>query len=805
MKTTDLFNFRFVDRNNEQHRFKRFFENSGGNILWIRGQRGLGKTTFVNFMMKEYPEYNLCYLNISPESDSVTIISEFVQQLQRHCEFSFIEETKNRYKEFYSSAYQTLKKITNVLFPQISDIIELVLDTGYYVVTKSDEKKESIDIIYHFIELILSKKKLCMCIDNLSRCNTDTIHFFLRVIKNFLQNDNFRACIVTTSEDLNSDIKSEILRCLPLVDIEIARFQKNNYFYEILEPIFNLSNFEQQDFEYIFTKCEGSPKKLSTVISKLLEKQGIALYKNSKAIINKSILFSILQTEHIKFKESDFTSPQKWIIFSFICIGEKISIEYLKDLAIYISGNLFLYYTYDTKIFNAELLKLIENRVLKYSDSDNLIDACHDEDYIELQDIFNESPISSMFSSRTFEFFSGHTEYSNAEKIICKNAMRANIPEWEKLNFRYGKKLFHKKQYQDAQQIFTRLSASFHKLHPIQILLVGINSYEAGYYALAIKQFICFPPETLKFKKLKFYYNYYLAKSYNNTGNVAMAVQILESILEEYPEEGQEYLRIINLLHMYYLEIPGKENAAKDIFEKIYQNYQELFPEIWANTMRGCQNFKKGKEALEILNQAEKILSDELEKAFLENTRGFILVKSNQLSEGEKCFQSAADSIARLKKHEYAYAANNWAVCRMLNDDFYTARNILSEALFWNRTVYGELVIQTHLMICSAYLGYSDDMQYYYETLKKYIEETHPSDYTINRKILMNLAVVDYRTGNYIMAEAYIRRAKQYVMNTSTEWLYRTLACESTYCPPQSNHIYQTKKFEPWFLIYAHD
>ena len=64
---------------------------------------------------------------------------------------------------------------------------------------------------------------------------------------------------------------------------------------------------------------------------------------------------------------------------------------------------------------------------------------------------------------------------------------------------------------------------------------------------------------------------------------------------------------------------------------------------------------------------------------------------------------------------------------------------------------------------------------------------------------------MDYRNGNYIMSEAYTRRAKPYVMNTSTEWLYRTLTCESTDCPPQSDYIYHTRKFEPWFLIYAHD
>lgn len=68
------------------------------------------------------------------------------------------------------------------------------------------------------------------------------------------------------------------------------RLKKYEYFFQILEPIFHLDNFKEEDFEYIFIKCEGSPKKLSTVISKLLEKQGISFRKNQKAFIDKSVL-----------------------------------------------------------------------------------------------------------------------------------------------------------------------------------------------------------------------------------------------------------------------------------------------------------------------------------------------------------------------------------------------------------------------------------------------------------------------------------------------------------------------------------
>ena len=681
---------------------------------------------------------------------------------------------------------------------------ETVLDTGYYVITKSNDKKESIDIIYHFISIILAQKKLCLCIDNLSRCNIDMLHFFFKIIKNFLAEENFRACIVTTTEDLDPDIKNEIFHFFPFTDIEILRFKKYEYFFQILEPIFYLENFKEEDFEYIFIKCEGSPKKLSTIISKLLEKQGISLCQNPKAIIDKSILFSILQSESIKFKDSDFSSAQKWIIFSFICIGERIPIKYLRDLALYIADKFFLYITYDINIFNTGFLNLMEARILQYNDKNDQVDTCHDEDFLELEDIFNKSPISGMFSSRTAEFFSIHKEYINHEKIICKNAMRANNPGWERLNFRYGKKLFRQRQYQDAQQIFSRLSDSFHKLSPIQILVIGINSYETGNFNLAISQFSCLRSENLQFRRLKFYYNYYLAKSYNNVGKVSESIRILEAIIREFPQKSQEYLTILNLLHMYYFEIPERKDDAKKIFENIFKNYRELFPEIWANTMRGCQNFKQGDEALEILDRAEELLSDDLEKAFLVNTRGFVLVKSNQLQKGQECFQIASMKIKQLKKHEYAYAANNLAVCQMLNGNYLVARDILLEALFWNRTLYGQLVIQMHLMICSAYLNYTDEMVYYYEVLKKYMDDNHPVDFTINRKIYINLAIVDHIRGNRIMEDAYLRNVEKYVQNTSTEWLYHILRGDFEY-NPFSSAQYQTPRYEPWFLIYAHD
>ena len=41
MYTTDLFIFRFVDRDEARNKFRAFFANSDGNVLWVKGKRGL--------------------------------------------------------------------------------------------------------------------------------------------------------------------------------------------------------------------------------------------------------------------------------------------------------------------------------------------------------------------------------------------------------------------------------------------------------------------------------------------------------------------------------------------------------------------------------------------------------------------------------------------------------------------------------------------------------------------------------------------------------------------------------------------
>lgn len=116
MKTTELFNFRFVDRKREQEILHNFFSNKSESTLWIKGARGLGKTTFFNYVFDNGIPYSLCYVNIKTGSGAVDIISDLILELQKNSDIDFLSMTKNKYKKFYNGIYKNTKEITLRLF-----------------------------------------------------------------------------------------------------------------------------------------------------------------------------------------------------------------------------------------------------------------------------------------------------------------------------------------------------------------------------------------------------------------------------------------------------------------------------------------------------------------------------------------------------------------------------------------------------------------------------------------------------------------------------------------------------------------
>lgn len=100
METSELFNFQFVDRNKEQKILNNFFQNITEQTLWIKGDSGLGKTTFFNYVYENWTNYCLCYINIKSDSTVLDILQSFILELEKYSDTDFLSMIKKNIKNF---------------------------------------------------------------------------------------------------------------------------------------------------------------------------------------------------------------------------------------------------------------------------------------------------------------------------------------------------------------------------------------------------------------------------------------------------------------------------------------------------------------------------------------------------------------------------------------------------------------------------------------------------------------------------------------------------------------------------------
>ena len=131
---------------------------------------------------------------------------------------------KKKYKKFYNTVYKKSKDVTGEISSNISKVITIILDIAYTAVTLRDKQVSSQEMIVEYIRNILSDRKICICIDNFSRCDIETAEIIINIFKHFYTFENFRSCIITTSEELNAEMQQMLYRELNYTEIKIEYF-----------------------------------------------------------------------------------------------------------------------------------------------------------------------------------------------------------------------------------------------------------------------------------------------------------------------------------------------------------------------------------------------------------------------------------------------------------------------------------------------------------------------------------------------------------------------------------------------------
>lgn len=815
MNTTSLFNFEFVDRYKERKIFSNYISTCiNEQILWISGERGVGKTRFLKEMLQDLSNYKIIWVDNQVQNSTDNAMEAFLDKLQSNSETTFYDFFRENRNVFFNTSKEMLDtvladrnkfivKISDILFSAASKKLDSVLSKNIY------------QTLISYINKLACKKPLFIVFDNFSRYDNSSVQIFLDLIRNYLSSNIVRFCIITTNEDFNDkeDLENQIYMNIPFKSIFIKEFPSYIFFAEILHKIFEDVVFTHQEIKYIYEKCDGNPENLIKIIKKSLKRNAISIHQE-KAFINKEILYTILRKETTHFSSEDFNFKEQLILLVIICIGKVINAELLKLIVDFLSGKMFMFKQFSDSVFFETLGQLINQHILIYSAND-LLEFEHDSLYYDISDILYDLKLKPQICLYLYEFIKQNNMSSygyspeNYDYFASYYAAEAQIPGWENINLEYAKCLIYKNLFHEATLILDKLPINIFIRDYKQFFEIIYTYYEDGQFQRSFNLLNEINIDGILDQDILYKYYFILGKVENILLKKDNAILHFTKALTFVNPGTSKYVGTLNLLHLTYMEVKNGAKKAKQIFDYIKENFKTIAPLEWAKTIRGIANFYDGNNALNLLDEALKIAEQEkdiIESAFIENTIGFINLRNGKVDMAIKQFCKSYENLQSYKIHETSYALNNRAICYMMKGNYEEALDDLLNALIWNSTPYAQYTINCHLCICYLFLKRIKEAEHIITKLTNYLFTEKIVDNVVNRKLRMTLGIAHYHMNNIIESNSFFDSLTlEEISGTSSEYRYnkyKKLINSSQHC---GNPYYEILTFEPWILIYGHD
>ena len=525
MNTTSLFNFEFVDRYKERITFSNYTNcNNSEKILWITGERGIGKTRFVKQMVQDMSTYKFVWIDNQVQDENYNATSQLLDELQRISGETFYDFLKNNYKLFL----ETGKEIVKSFLSEKTFFLEHITDFLFNATSRfSDKNRESNGVYQCFISYlnkISTKFHIFIILDNFSRYSKSDCQVFLDLIRNYIKSDRIKFCIITTDDDmeLNADFETKIFMNIPFQSISIKKFPSHIFFGEILSKIFGDTVFKHDDVEYIYEKCKGNPENLIKIIKKSLMRNAIEFSDNS-IFINKEILYTIIRKEATHFSLNDFNFKEQLLLLVIICFGKTINAKLLKLATDYLSTKIFMYSQFSEETFFETLGQLINNNILTYG-LNNMLIFEHDSIFMDICDILYDLKLKPQICMNLYELILtmdmsdyGYSE-SNYEYYKAYYASESYIPGWEEINYEYAVSLADKHLYHISANILDKIALTYFLEKPYQMFFIAYIYYEDGQYEKCNSVLNTLQLDSIQDKSFLYKYYFYLGKVQNILG-----------------------------------------------------------------------------------------------------------------------------------------------------------------------------------------------------------------------------------------------------------------------------------------------
>lgn len=828
MDVQELFEFPFVDRTHETKLLNEFFNQKDVNVLWINGKSGTGKSSFIKRALSTNLNVDdKAYVCFSPDSKNNTCnLQQVIEELERLSKNKFNQFIKKNYSSLFDVTKQITTALTSIMGFNLSWFFNLIFDTSNQFISYKNEHENLSKVINKYIESITKKRNICLTIDNFMYCDNTSLDLLLGIVKNINSNKNIKLILLTTTEFLSEkrEIQIFLTEGIKSKFIELKEFDKFEYFLQILIHSFELDDSEIPIIKDIFNICSGKPESLKLMIRNLFLNDSIKFDSDSKkAKFKKNAIQNYLlnqialagQKDQIDF--NSFTTIDQIILQIILIMEASLPLENLISCAKLVNKKLFgddLSYQVIDRVLLLEKIHIIKTEQTRIS-------IYHDLLYYALSNHFKNSLISKQLSSIVLEYVIALSAKdkdfllnNRADYFIAKLSFLSRKNNWQDIVYDYFEGVFNKNEIYEAKIGFDWLQFYLFELTTDKQLTIATCYYECGEYDKSLTIIKHIEKHGLpELDNQLFDYYFLKGKAENVLMQKLDSVSSLEKAYALSDTLDQKILSL-NMQQLVLVEIFGRKEEAKRIFDSACRlvkknNHYSL---ITCHLLRNCMNFYKHDDSEWYYDTAIKIaesFNSNIDIAFVLNNKSFVDLKNGKTKNLYEHFKKSKEILETTKIHETSYPLVNMALCNLFEENYECAKELLLEALIWNRSPYLNYVIKTHLANCYFHLEEREDYERVSEGLYSILFEGNIIDGTIIRKISINLAILFIKNNEIEKAGKCLEYAKSYVKGTSSEYrfnrIYASLHNQTFYDTCPYCDYYANVNFEPWGVTLSHD
>lgn len=822
MNNTNLYKFSFVDRKESSKKLNYLLTNTS-KLPLIVGKHGVGKTYFIDNFFKKQSEAKYIPVTFDAEVKEHNGIKELLAALEKNNQTSFLDFFNiNFHSIFRIIGNHTMEEHFKDL-PLLCDALKKTIT----VKTKDGNEKSIAEILFEYLLKFYSQEKIVIVFDNFHLCDKISLEKLIPLIKKSLEKDcKFRFVISLTSED-EETVKHMLEEKIPREEVEILEFDNFLFFYEILFDILNISDKDKDLISKIYAYCNGNPQQLLNFMHKLdATKALIYSDKHKRAEINHDKAKKLLCDDSTYIPLTQLSIQQYFILYVVIEFGVLVPFDLLMEIVNYVMSKTVFSSQYNENIFLTEVFELHNKGIIILNTKGNIkyIKMEHD-----LKLIYYKKKIESNLFFESIDLYLYEYILQNKNKVLLADnidflltfhSYKGNVTNWKSINMEYGKKLYDKKDYNNAAEIFCRFTNSLDSFSVSEKLIFIESFYNSGKYDAAKNTIEKIKEDELE-KEDVYLFLCLKAKTYKFYLEQEKAEKSIDQLLQLENLSVEEYLNVLSLEERVFANSSNNRQRAFEAYEKIkiIFNGNVNVETVYGSCLKTSIEFYRGEMAQKDLSVSIKIAekyNDQYELGAIYTNQGFDLFWQGKIDEALNIFQKAYDVLINVVEYEVSYPLNNMANCYIMKGDYDNAIHYLKAALYWNKSAYVKITLKILLTYCLAVsdknfdVNSDENFKYILENL----DSSAFSDISIKIKVNYLIGCIYEVTNQSIYAKTYKEKAFKFADNHNPQYLpyiwmldyNNEIASDIKKRIPRDRFCsFYENSFDPWLVTLSHD